>query len=116
MAINLSTQLLLKGIQPVDKFTGTDDEEPVIWLHKMDELFTASKVLDSDRRNLLPMYFGEDVKKWYRVGEHSEDYGEFKQQFITAFTSSVYKLKIFTKLVNRRQGNTLNKKGFFGNL
>ena len=49
------------------------------------------------------MYFGEDVKKWYRSEEYSSDYETFKEQFINTFTSSGYKLKIYSKIINRRQ-------------
>ncbi|CAF4585627.1 unnamed protein product, partial [Rotaria sp. Silwood2] len=105
MSSNLSTQILLKGIQPIEFFTGADEQDPMIWIQGVEELFDATKVDTTDRRRLLPMYFGGDVKKWYRSEELNSDYDEFKKQFINAFTSSVYKLKISTKLMNRRQGN-----------
>lgn len=103
MTSHLSTQLLLKGIQPIELFKGSDEQDPISWIQSVDELFDAMKVEDNDRRRLLPMYFEADVKKWYRSEVLSDDYGEFKQQFINAFTSSVYQLKISTKLLNRRQ-------------
>ena len=37
----------------------------------MDELFDEMKVTESDRRKLLPLYFDENVKKWY--GSSIED-------------------------------------------
>ncbi len=97
MTSNLSTQLLLKGIQPVEIFTGADEQDPVTWLQTIDELFDAIKVDKIDRRRLLPMYFGEDVKKWYRSEEQNCEYDEFKQQFINTFTTSTHKLKISTR-------------------
>ncbi len=63
MTSNLSIQLLLKGIQPLEIFTGADEEDPVTWLQSIDELFDATKVARADRRQLLPMYFGDDIKK-----------------------------------------------------
>ncbi|CAM4846078.1 unnamed protein product [Rotaria magnacalcarata] len=59
------------------------------------------------------MYFGNDMKKWYRSEEFSSDYDEFKKQFITAFTSSVYKLKISTKLMNRRQSHNESVQSYY---
>lgn len=105
MTSSLSTQLFVKGIEPVEKFTGAEEQDPMTWLQTIDELFDAIKVEPVDRRRLLPMYFGDDVKKWYRSDTHSSEYTEFKKQFIHAFTSSVHRLKLSTKLMNRRQGN-----------
>jgi hypothetical protein len=105
MATHLSTQLLLKGIQPVEIFNGADEQDPITWLQTVEEIFDAIKVDKNDRRRFLPMYFGEDVKKWYRSEEQNSDYDEFKKEFINAFTSSTYKFKISTKLMNRRQSS-----------
>jgi hypothetical protein len=113
MASSLSTQFLLKGIQPVEKFTGADEQDPVTWIQSIDELFDATKVDEVDRRRLLPMYFGDDVKKWYRSEEHSSEYKEFKKEFVKAFTSSIHKLKISTKLMNRRQGNDESVQSYY---
>ena len=113
MASNLSTQLLLKGIQPVEIFNGADEHDPVTWLQAIDELFDATKVDKNDRRRLLPMYFGDDVKKWYRSEEQNSEYDEFKKQFIDTFTSSTHKLKISTKLMNRRQGNNESVQSYY---
>ncbi|CAF4614855.1 unnamed protein product, partial [Didymodactylos carnosus] len=60
----------------------------------------------TDRRRFLSMYFDADVKKWYRSREHTSDYDEFKSEFIRAFLPSAQKLKISSKLINRRQGNS----------
>jgi hypothetical protein len=103
MATNLSTQLLIKGIQPVEIFTGADDQDPLTWLQSMDELFDAIKTEKNDRRRYLPMYFGKDIKKWYRNGEYNMDYDLFKEQFVSTFTSSGYKLKLYSKIINRHQ-------------
>ena len=113
MSSNISTQLLIKGIQPLEIFTGADDQDPITWIQTIDELFDATKVDANDRRHLLPMYFGNDVKKWYRSEEFTSDYDEFKKQFINAFTSSVYKLKISTKLMNRRQGHNESVQSYY---
>jgi hypothetical protein len=113
MSNNLSTQLLLKGIQPVEKFTGTDDQDPVTWLQDVDELFEATKTEKNDRRRLLPMYFGDDAKKWFRSIQPHSQYDEFKQQFITAFTSSAHKLKIASKLINRQQNNNESVQSYY---
>jgi hypothetical protein len=113
MSSNLSTQLLLKGIQPVEIFTGADEQDPVTWLQTIDELFDATKVDNNDRRRFLPMYFGEDVKKWYRSEDQNSEYDEFKKQFISTFTSSTHKLKISTKLMNRRQGNNESVQSYY---
>ncbi|CAF1231754.1 unnamed protein product [Adineta ricciae] len=104
MASHLPTQLLLKSIQTIELFKGSDDQDPTTWLQSIDELFDAIKISKADRRLFLPMYFGEDVKKWFRSENHNEDYDEFKKDFITTFTSSVQQLQIATKLMNRRQG------------
>lgn len=104
MASQLSAQLLLKGIQPIEVFKGTETQDPVTWLQSIDELFDATKISKSDRRQYIPMYFGEEVKKWYRIGTHNDDYDEFKKEFIVAFTSSAEKLRVSNKLINRRQG------------
>ncbi|CAF1455491.1 unnamed protein product [Didymodactylos carnosus] len=103
MASSFSTQLLLKGIQPIETFTGADDQDSTAWQQGIDELFDATKIDKNGRRRLLPMYFGEDVKKWYRSENHSSDYEIFKKHFVTTFTSSGYKLKIYSKIINRRQ-------------
>ena len=113
MTSNLSTQFLLKGIQPVEIFKGTDEQDPMTWIQTIDELFDATKVDPTDRRRLLPMYFGDDVKKWYRSEEHSSEYDEFKKQFVKAFTSSIHKLTISTKLMNRRQGNDESVQSYY---
>jgi len=113
MTTNLTTQLLLKSVQPVEIFTGADEQDPVTWLQTIDELFDATKVDKNDRRRLLPMYFGEDVKKWYRSEEQNSEYDEFKKQFINTFTSSTHKLKISTKLMNRRQGNNESVQSYY---
>ncbi len=63
MTSNLSTQLSLKGKQPVELFTGADDQDPSTWLQNMDELFDAIQIDKNDRRRLLLMYFGDDIKK-----------------------------------------------------
>ena len=42
-------------------------------------------------------------KKWYTSEELGDDYDVFKQQFIKAFTSSGYQLKICSKIINRQQ-------------
>jgi hypothetical protein len=113
MASNLSTQILLKNIPPVDKFTGTKDQDPLTWLQDVEELFDATKTDKSDRRRLLPMCFGEDVKKWYRSVELDVDYDRFKAQFLKAFTSPAYKLQMSTKLINRRQGNSESVQSYY---
>lgn len=113
MAINLPTQLLVKGMQPVEQFTGADEQDPVTWLQSIDELFDATKIAKADRRQYLPLYFNDDVKKWYRSEEHPEEYEQFKKKFIDAFTSSVQKLKISTKLMNRRQGNEESVQAYY---
>ncbi|CAF4826191.1 unnamed protein product, partial [Rotaria sp. Silwood2] len=94
-----------KGIQPPELFPGADEQDPITWIQTVEELFDATKVANNDRRYYLPMYFGDDVKKWYRSETLSSDYEEFKKQFINTFTSSVHKLKISAKLLNRHQGN-----------
>ncbi len=113
MTSNLPLQFLLKGIQPVEIFTGADEQDPMTWIQTIDELFDATKVDQADRRQLLPMYFGDDVKKWYRNEEHGSNYEELKKQFINAFTSSIHKLKISTKLMNRRQGNDESVQSYY---
>ena len=79
----------------------------------MDDLFEATKTDKNDRRRLLPMCFGDDVKKWYRNENRASDYDEFKQQFISTFTSSTYKLKIISRMINRRQGNGESVQTYF---
>jgi hypothetical protein len=113
MASHLTAQLLLKGVQPVEIFTGADEQDPVTWLQSVDELFDATKIDKNDRRRFLPMYFGEDVKKWYRSDVQNSEYDEFKKQFIATFTSSTHKLKISTKLINRRQGNDESVQSYY---
>jgi len=103
MATSLSAQLLLKGVQGIEIFTGADDQDPTTWLQGVEELFDCTKLSKDDRRTYLPMYFGDDIKKWYRSEQHSQDYDSFKEQFLTTFTSSGDKLKIYSKLTNRRQ-------------
>ncbi|CAF1076477.1 unnamed protein product [Rotaria sordida] len=113
MASNLSSRLLLKDIQPIESFTGTDGQDPLTWLQTIDELFEATKTEKNDRCRLLPMYFGDVVKKWYRSENLDNDYDEFKKQFVNAFISSIHKLKISTKLMNRRQGNDESVQSYY---
>ncbi|CAF1251898.1 unnamed protein product [Didymodactylos carnosus] len=113
MTSNLTSQILLKGVQEVEKFTGLDEQDPVTWLQAIEELFETTKTDKNDRRRFLPMYFGADVKKWYRSGEHTNDYDEFKKQFIGTFSSSTQKLKISLKLINRRQENTESIQSYY---
>ncbi|CAF4637890.1 unnamed protein product, partial [Didymodactylos carnosus] len=104
MTTNLTNQILLKGIQPAEQFTGRDDQDPIAWVQGINELFVATGVKKEDRRKLLPMYFSDDVKKWYRNSEHEEDYDAFILELIRSFTSSTQRLNISSKLINRRQG------------
>jgi len=71
MATNLPTKVSQKCIESIEKFTEDDEQDLVIWLQTMDELFDEMKVTDSDRHRLLPLYFDENVKKWY--GSSIED-------------------------------------------
>lgn len=103
MASNLPTQLLLKSVQAIDKFTGAVDQDPTDWLQEIDDLFDAGKIDKSDRRRILVTLFGNEVKNWCRSEALSSDYDTFKQEFIKAFTSSGYRLKIYSKIINRRQ-------------
>lgn len=103
MTSNLPTQLLLKSVQAIDKFTGAADQDPTDWLQEIDELFEAGKVDKTDRRRILVTLFGTEVKNWCRSEDLSSDYDVFKQEFIKAFTSSGYRLKIYSKIINRRQ-------------
>ncbi|CAF1310540.1 unnamed protein product, partial [Didymodactylos carnosus] len=104
MAINLSSQILLKGVQSPESFTGADEQDPIIWLQDIEQMFEAASVRSEDRRKLLPMYFLDDAKKWYQSGIFDNNYDGFKQQLIKVFTSASQQLKISNKLVNRRQG------------
>lgn len=113
MAMNLPVQLLVKGMQPLEQFTGADEQDPVTWLQSIDELFDATKIAKVDRRQYLPLYFNDDVKKWYRSEEHPPEYDEFKKKFIDTFTSSTQKLKISSKLMNRRQGNEESVQSYY---
>ena len=113
MTSNLATQILLKNLPPIDRFTGNNEQDPNVWLNDIEDLFEGTKLDKSDRRRLLPMCFGEDVKKWYRSAILSSDYEEFKIQFLKAFTSPAYKLQISAKLVNRRQNNTESVQSYY---
>ena len=104
MTSNISTQLLLKNVPPVENFTGAKEQDPVTWLEDIEALFNATKIDNADRRRLLPLHLGEEAKKWYRSGTFDEDYEQFKKQFLEAFKSPVYKLQLSAKLMNRKQG------------
>jgi len=64
MATSLSAQLLLKGVQAIEIFTGADDQDRTTWLQSVEELFDCTKLSKDDRRTFLPIYFGDDIKKW----------------------------------------------------
>ena len=113
MASNLSTQLLLKNIPLVESFTGDNDQDPLTWLQDMNAWFDAAGTDQKDHRRLLPMCFGEDVKKWYRSSETEEDYDAFQEQFRKAFTSPAYKLQISNKLINRKQGSNESVQSYY---
>lgn len=103
MATNLSTQVLIRSVQALEKFTGAVDQDPTDWLQKVDDIFEAGKVEKSDRRRLVVTLFGTEVINWYRSENLSSEYDIFKQEFIKAFTSPGYRLKIYSKIINRRQ-------------
>jgi len=103
MKLKVSAQLLLKGVQTIETFTEADEQDPSTWLQISDEIFNAVKMEKKDRRQLLRMYFGNDVKNCYRSEEHDSDYDIFKEEFVKTFTSSSYRLKIYSKIVDRRQ-------------
>jgi hypothetical protein len=104
MTSTLSTQTLLKQLQPVGLFTGALDQDPSLWLQDMDDLFDATQTTSADRRRLLPLCFGDDIKKWYRLEERESDYNAFRRTFVTTFTSAAHKLQLVSRLNNRRQG------------
>ncbi|CAF4613791.1 unnamed protein product, partial [Didymodactylos carnosus] len=45
MTTNLTNQILLKGIQPAEQFTGRDDQDPIAWVQGSNELFVATDLL-----------------------------------------------------------------------
>ena len=49
MSSHVSAQLLLKGIQPIEIFKGSDEQDPITWLQTIDELFDDIKVDTNDR-------------------------------------------------------------------
>lgn len=104
MATNLSTQLLLKNVPPIEHFSGENSQDPVSWLEDIEAIFDATKTEPVDRRRLLPLHLADEAKKWYRSATFDDDYASFKIQLIKAFTSPLYKLQLSSKLTSRRQG------------
>ncbi|CAF1479398.1 unnamed protein product, partial [Didymodactylos carnosus] len=54
----------LHGAQSPESFTGADEQDPIIWLQDVEQMFETASVRSEDRRKLLPMYFLGDAKKW----------------------------------------------------
>lgn len=104
MATTLSSQLLLKNIPAIENFSGSKDQDPVGWLENMEEIFDATKTEPADRRRLLPLHLTDEAKQWYRSASFAEDYVKFKDQFLSAFMSPLYKLQLSAKLTARKQG------------
>ena len=67
MLTSLSTQIILKGMQPLEPFRGTDDQDVSSWLTDLEELFEAAKQKPEERLNIVPTYLAGDAKQWYRV-------------------------------------------------
>ncbi|CAF1547895.1 unnamed protein product [Didymodactylos carnosus] len=88
MVINLSSQILLKGVQSPESFTGADEQDPIIWLQDIEQMFKAASVRSEGSG----------------IFDNNYNYDGFKQQLIKAFTSASQQLKISNKLVNQRQG------------
>lgn len=100
---SVSSQYLLKSIPPIELFQGTESQDASVWLRSVEEAFDATNLNATERYRLLPSYFGDTAKKWYRSAQHSDDYDQFKKDFIAAFSSSSNRLKIQAQLLNRRQ-------------
>lgn len=106
MLTSLSTQIILKGMQPLEPFRGTDDQDVSSWLTDLEELFEAAKQKPEERLNIDPTYLAGDAKQWYRVRGPYETWSEFKTALTKAFTSSAHQLKTSSLLYNRRQAST----------
>ena len=104
MLTSLSTQIILKGMQPLEPFRGTDEQDVTSWLIDLEELFDAAKQKPEERLAIAPTYLAGDAKQWYRVRGPYEVWADFKTALVAAFTSSAHQLKTSSQLYNRRQG------------
>ena len=106
MLTSLSTQIILKGMQPLEPFRGTDEQDVASWLIDLEELFDAAKQKPEERLTIVPTYLTGDAKQWYRVRGPYATWADFKTALVAAFTSSAHQLKTSSQLYNRRQGLT----------
>ena len=103
MMNSLPTQILLKSMQLLEAFRGSDDQDVISWLTDLDELFDAAKQKPEDRLTIVPTYLAGDAKQWYRVRGPSDTWADFKHALVNAFTTSAHQLKTSAQLYNRRQ-------------
>ncbi|CAF1640215.1 unnamed protein product [Didymodactylos carnosus] len=103
---NLPNQILLKGIQPPELFTGTVDQDASSWLQDIEDMFDAAGIKKDKRRKMIPVFLGGDVKKWYSTRQYHPDYDLFTKELLETFNTSSQQLKLATKLMNHRQGLT----------
>ena len=103
---SLPTHILLKGMQPLEPFRGSDDQDVIAWLTDIEELFDAAKQKPEERLTIIPTYLTGHAKQWYRARQTQESWVDFKQNLTAAFTSSDHKLRTSSKLYNRRQTPT----------
>jgi hypothetical protein len=103
MLNELSTQILLKGMQPLETFRGSDDQDVTSWLTYLEELFDAAEQKSEERLTLVPMYLADDAKQWYRIHRPYSSWSDFKHALVYTFTSSTPQLKTSTQLYNRSQ-------------
>jgi hypothetical protein len=57
MLNSLSAQTLLKGMQPLEPFRETDDQDIISWLTDLEELFDAAKQKPEERLVIVPTYY-----------------------------------------------------------
>ena len=100
---SLPTQILLKGMQPLEPFRGSEAQDVLSWLIDLDELFDAAKQKPEERLSIVPTYLAGDAKQWYRLNGPYDSWPEFKNALGTAFTSSAHHLTNSAQLYNRRQ-------------
>jgi hypothetical protein len=103
MLNSLPTQILLKSMQPLEPFRGSDDQDVTSWLTDLEELFDAAKQKPEERLTIVPTYLAGDAKQWYRVRGPSDSWPDFKRALVNTFTTSAHQLKTSAQLYNRRQ-------------
>ena len=89
MLNSLSPQILLKRMQALEPFRGSDDQDVTSWLTDLEELFDTAQQTPEERLTIVPMYLVDDAKQWYRIHRSYNSWSDFKNAFVHSFTSLV---------------------------